>query len=173
MGKAPKAARNNAMQSGFTIIEVLIVLAIAGLILLIVFEAIPALERSGRNNQRRQDVTSILQAVSNYELNHSGTMPQTASSDLAPFLQQSNELTYYTDLTNSIIITTFTNQTILSTPSQAPKTDTDKVYIYDYQRCDADGSGGSNDNSAGYNDVVALYALETGSSGVSSQCQQL
>jgi prepilin-type N-terminal cleavage/methylation domain-containing protein len=36
-------------RTGFTIIEVMIVLAIAGLILLIVFLAVPALEREARN----------------------------------------------------------------------------------------------------------------------------
>jgi prepilin-type N-terminal cleavage/methylation domain-containing protein len=48
---------------GFTIIEVLIVLAIAGLILLIVFLAVPALQRNSRNTQRREDVSRILAAA--------------------------------------------------------------------------------------------------------------
>ena len=39
---------------GFTIIEVMIVLAIAGLILLIVFLAVPALQRNGRNTTKKQ-----------------------------------------------------------------------------------------------------------------------
>jgi prepilin-type N-terminal cleavage/methylation domain-containing protein len=41
---------------GFTIIEVMIVLAIAGTILLIVFLAIPALQRSERNHNRKEAV---------------------------------------------------------------------------------------------------------------------
>ena len=41
---------------GFTIIEVMIVLAIAGLIMLIVFLAVPALQRNQRNTARKQDV---------------------------------------------------------------------------------------------------------------------
>ena len=40
---------------GFTIIEVLIVLAIAGLILLVVFLAVPALQRNARNTQRNAE----------------------------------------------------------------------------------------------------------------------
>lgn len=48
---------------GFTIIEVLIVLAIAGLILLIVFLAVPALQRNSRNTQRRDDVARVAGAV--------------------------------------------------------------------------------------------------------------
>lgn len=49
---------------GFTIIEVLIVLAIAGLIMLIVFLAIPALQRNSRNNARNNDGSRISAAVS-------------------------------------------------------------------------------------------------------------
>jgi prepilin-type N-terminal cleavage/methylation domain-containing protein len=42
-------------QSGFTIIEVMIVLAIAGVIMLALFLAVPALQRNSRNNQRDSD----------------------------------------------------------------------------------------------------------------------
>lgn len=48
---------------GFTIIEVLIVLAIAGLIMLIVFLAIPALQRNQRNNARNADASRIAAAI--------------------------------------------------------------------------------------------------------------
>lgn len=61
---------------GFTIIEVLIVLAIAGLILLIVFLAIPALQRNSRNTQRNNDVASLLGGMSEYVTNNNGRLPQ-------------------------------------------------------------------------------------------------
>ncbi len=51
-------------ERGFTIIEVLIVLAIAGLIMLIVFLAVPALNRNSRNSQRVNDVSRMAAAVS-------------------------------------------------------------------------------------------------------------
>jgi type IV pilus assembly protein PilA len=60
---------------GFTIIEVMIVLAIAGLILLIVFLAVPALQRNARNTQRKNDVQNLLASVSTYETNNAGTVP--------------------------------------------------------------------------------------------------
>lgn len=53
---------------GFTIVEVLIVLAIAGLIILIVLIAIPALQRNSRNTRLRNDASraaSLLQEVIN------------------------------------------------------------------------------------------------------------
>jgi len=49
--------------SGFTIIEVMIVLAVAGLIMAIVFLAVPALQRNARNSQRSADASRMLAAV--------------------------------------------------------------------------------------------------------------
>lgn len=60
---------------GFTIIEVLIVLAIGGLILLIVFLAVPALQRNSRNNSRRNDVAHLAGLVNEYAANHGGLLP--------------------------------------------------------------------------------------------------
>lgn len=57
---------------GFTIIEVLIVLAIAGLIMLIVFLAVPALQRNSRNTQRTSDGSQIASAVNECLSNKNG-----------------------------------------------------------------------------------------------------
>lgn len=62
-------------QEGFTIIEVLIVLAIAGLILLVVFLAVPALQRNSRNTQRKNDAAAILGGISEYTNNNGGQVP--------------------------------------------------------------------------------------------------
>lgn len=43
-------------KKGFTIIEVVLVLAIGGLIFLMVFIALPALQRSQRDTQRKDDL---------------------------------------------------------------------------------------------------------------------
>ena len=64
--------KNN--KKGFTIIEVVLVLAIAGLIFLMVFIALPALQRSQRNTRRRQDMARIMSAVVDYQANN-GKMP--------------------------------------------------------------------------------------------------
>jgi prepilin-type N-terminal cleavage/methylation domain-containing protein len=71
--------RNDRGQEGFTIIEVLIVLAIAGLILLIVFLAVPALQRSSRNTQRKNDAAAIGGAVANFISNNGGQLPNSVS----------------------------------------------------------------------------------------------
>lgn len=59
---------------GFTIIEVLIVLAIAGLIMLIVFLAVPALQRNQRNTSRNSDATRIAAAITECLANRNGTV---------------------------------------------------------------------------------------------------
>src|SRR5579883_2934846 len=70
-----KRSAYQSRRAGFTIIEVMIVLAIAGLIMLIVFLAVPALQRSSRNTQRKNDVSSIAGAIANYIDNNGGTVP--------------------------------------------------------------------------------------------------
>lgn len=62
---------------GFTIIEVLIVLAIAGLILLVVFLAVPALNRNSRNTSIKSDVQNVLGGVSEYRAANDGSNPTT------------------------------------------------------------------------------------------------
>ena len=62
-------------QKGFTIIEVVLVLAIAGLIFLVVFLALPALQRSQRDNQRRSDVGRAVAAIQSYQSNMNGKLP--------------------------------------------------------------------------------------------------
>ncbi len=60
---------------GFTIIEVVLVLAIAGLIFLVVFLALPQLQKSQRDEQRRADVGRVVAAVNTYKSNNNGSLP--------------------------------------------------------------------------------------------------
>lgn len=62
-------------EKGFTIIEVVLVLAIAGLIFLMVFIALPALQRSQRDTQRRADVSRVLTQITSYTNNNRGSVP--------------------------------------------------------------------------------------------------
>ena len=67
--RATSFARNRktfAQPAGFTIIEVALVLAIAGLIFLVVFLALPALQKSQRDTARRQDVAKAVAAIQQY-----------------------------------------------------------------------------------------------------------
>jgi prepilin-type N-terminal cleavage/methylation domain-containing protein len=66
-------------QKGFTIIEVVLVLAIAGLIFLMVFIALPALQRSQRDAQRKTDMSRAITAVTNFAGNNRNRVPQSSS----------------------------------------------------------------------------------------------
>lgn len=72
---------------GFTIIEVLIVLAIAGLIMLIVFLAVPALQRNTRNARRRSDLARFYTSVREYQTNRNkmSSSPFTGSNRESEF----------------------------------------------------------------------------------------
>ena len=61
-------------KQGFTIIEVVLVLAIAGLIFLMVFIAWPALQRSQRDTQRRNDYSMLSSEISSYITNNGGKL---------------------------------------------------------------------------------------------------
>ena len=54
-------------KKGFTIIEVVLVLAVAGLIFLMVFLALPALQRAQRDAQRKQDLSRWAAAIASYK----------------------------------------------------------------------------------------------------------
>lgn len=80
-------------QKGFTIIEVMIVLAIAGLILLIVFLAIPALQRNSRNTQRKNDAAAYIAAVSEDTNNNNGAIPTAAGNATTAASASAGQLT--------------------------------------------------------------------------------
>lgn len=63
---------------GFTIIEVVLVLAIAGLIFLMVFVALPALQAGQRDTARKNDASTVLSAINTYVSGNRGSFPTTA-----------------------------------------------------------------------------------------------
>lgn len=62
-------------EKGFTIIEVVLVLAIAGLIFLMVFIALPSLQKSQRDGQRRSDISRVATQITAYANNNRGAVP--------------------------------------------------------------------------------------------------
>lgn len=131
---------------GFTIIEVLIVLAIAGLIMLIVFLAVPALQRNQRNNARNNDASRIAASITECLANRNGDK---ASCDTAAELQ-------------------FGTLSQLSVPA-GPFSDnagtaigpgsTTAVEIGFQRACNA---AGSDDVAGGLRDFVVNFVIETG-----------
>lgn len=62
-------------KKGFTIIETSLVLAIAGLILLMVFIALPQLQRQQRDSRRKDDIITFMEAIKKYQTNNRGLLP--------------------------------------------------------------------------------------------------
>lgn len=93
-------------EKGFTIIEVALVLAIGALIFLVVFLAVPALQRNQRNDARKRDISNVVEAVTDYNSNN----PTTALVDnAAPYaetnsgIKKDNNLGKYLDTLSSNI----------------------------------------------------------------------
>lgn len=68
-------------ERGFTIIEVVLVLAIAALIFLMIFIALPALQRGQRDTARKQDANSVVSAINSWSGNHRGSLPTEGDED--------------------------------------------------------------------------------------------
>ena len=68
---------------GFTIVEVLIVLAIAGAILAAILLAVPALQQNARNSQLKTAANDVVAAISNSTANNNGSIPATGKVTLS------------------------------------------------------------------------------------------
>lgn len=73
--------KKESRKQGFTIIEVVLVLAIAGLIFLMVFIALPALQRNQRDTQRRNDYGMLSSAITTYASNNGGKLDRLYGAD--------------------------------------------------------------------------------------------
>jgi prepilin-type N-terminal cleavage/methylation domain-containing protein len=165
-------------EKGFTIIEVLIVLAIAGMIMLVVFLAVPALQRNSRNTQRKADVAGILAAYNDYMSNNAGQLPATgatATTWAAPNLtigtagtSSQAKLGFYT----TGIGGTAQGQVQQVNGPQAAVTAgsaNDRVIVNVRATCAAGGA-----TAAGSGRQVAIqYEIESGSNAFSPTCQEL
>lgn len=148
--------KNRKANAGFTIIEVLIVLAIAGLILLIVFLAVPALQRNSRNTSIKNDVQNVVGGVSEFQGANSGRMPQSVSG--------TGTVTYALTTGGNSTTINIQGSTVVSSTNAAPAAAAPAlgtVVVSLGYRCDGTASARA---------VAALYSIETSSATV-RQCQ--
>ena len=61
---------------GFTVLEIVLVLAIAGVIFLMVFIALPQMQRQQRDSRRKDDMMLFVEAIKKYQSNYRGTLPK-------------------------------------------------------------------------------------------------
>ncbi len=163
--------RNTKSKKGFTIIEVVLVLAIAGLIFLMVFIALPALQRSQRNTQRRDDYSMLSTTITNFMsnnggqisklkgiskdtlkkwVNDSGKDPNGNDYNVTVYEKYSDDINAPDDTEVFIVIGANCNGTNEETGNSKPAADTSKkaFAIYGYMEgdtlyCQASGSVGS------------------------------
>lgn len=74
-------------EKGFTIIEVVLVLAIAALIFLMVFIALPALQRTQRDTSRKDDIARVQTAINSYQSNNKGALPTNWTTFVTSYLR--------------------------------------------------------------------------------------
>lgn len=152
---------------GFTIIEVMIVLAIAGLILLIVFLAIPALQRNARNTQRSEDVGSLIGAFNEYIDNNDNQVPLVSCTGATPCAWLVNAKTGFygsAGWTAANFIYTYS----ATAQALADPASTDNIVMGNYMDCNATGTASTHGVSP--SNVAILYDLETGS-GTQEECK--
>ena len=104
-------------QNGFTIIEVVLVLAIAALIFLMVFIALPALQRSQRDTQRKADVARVQTAIQSYQSSNRNSLPAFDAAFISGYMTVGGDMfadpdgtnyTFTANAANGYVPTTFT-----------------------------------------------------------------
>jgi prepilin-type N-terminal cleavage/methylation domain-containing protein len=150
----------NRKEEGFTIIEVLIVLAIAGLILLIVFLAVPALQRNSRNTQRKEDASKALGALQEAINNSNGSL---ANGTAAPnTIDPANANYAYMSAIDYVTAGSFT-----ALPN--PLVD-GKLYVRNYSVCASGSNGQAGASGGSARNYTVTYLVEspgTSATGVS------
>ena len=161
-------AKSKNSLGGFTIIEVLIVLAIAGLILLIVFLAVPALQRNSRNTQYRSEATRLLSTTSEFINNNGGGLPAASGSGTAG----SDAAKVYA-LANTKNITTLTVVASGTVAPQSP-TLTTAILVSGGVKCGAQGGASVTPTVTGASSrsIVLIYAVENADGSVNAQCTE-
>lgn len=144
---------------GFTIIEVVLVLAIAGLIFLMVFIALPALQSGQRDTARKDDVSIISTAVSNYVSQNKGSFPAAGSTTIRNYIKGLSSNTPVT----SVNVASYT-ASVTATDGTAT--------IYLKSKCGSPGTGAQYNltSSTATRDYVVVTYLE-GGSGI-AYCQE-
>lgn len=130
--------KRTKQNEGFTIIEVVLVLAIAALIMLMVFIAWPALQRSQRDTARKNDAQTVASAIGTYRSNNNGTAPTLA------------QLQGYIDNLSQYDKTDTTNTFLTAAGAQGALTNTGQIRYVTGAKCTTGGAtlAGSSRQSA-------------------------
>lgn len=155
---------------GFTIIEVVLVLAIAGLIFLMVFIALPALQRSQRDSARKSEVGTVVSSIQSYMSNNRNAIP-TATQITQYVTGSTTETTLESGTTVTVEETSYNGTTvtpiadILGSGSGATLSQ-DQIKVWFGYKCE-----GSDLIRGTTKQASVVVALESGPSTGSIYCQ--
>lgn len=141
---------------GFTIIEVVLVLAIAGLIFLVVFLALPALQRGQRDTQRKQDLGRFMSQLTAYQGNNQGQLPSS-------YAASSSFVTNYLTNNQSFKDPSTGNDYSISSPTPtatAPVPTAGQLFVYVSASCNTSNSSGVAPLASTNNRVVAVVIYQ-------------
>lgn len=145
---------------GFTIIEVVLVLAIAGLIFLVVFLALPALQRGQRDTQRKNDAGRLISQITAYQTNNQGSLPSdwSSSGNFMPNYLTNNNQKFQDPSTGSDYTITATN----GVPGAAFSFAAGDIRVITSTRCDQSQPTGLNTASGSRNYSVMIFQEQGG-----------
>jgi len=146
-------------EQGFTIIEVVLVLAIAGLIFLMIFIALPALQRGQRDTGRKNDISTVAAAVNSYKSNNKNNISGLGDTEIRNYL---DDLSQYE-----------TSAVDVSTNGNGFTAETIRVYLN--RKCAPNGQNGSNAVQlvTATRSVAVAGGLENNGSQVVINCQDV
>jgi prepilin-type N-terminal cleavage/methylation domain-containing protein len=161
-----KKLQNN--KSGFTIIEVLIVLAIAGLIMLIVFLAVPALQRNSRNTQYRNDAAAYLGAVNEFMASNNGNLPANGNNLFGPTNADATTIQNSAKTQNIKIFSIVT-----ATTGGSQTANLNAAYIVKGAKCGTISGTDTHTYVSGPGKaVIVVYPIENSSGNAVAQCTE-
>ena len=152
---------------GFTIIEVMIVLAIAGMIILVVLLAVPAVQRSGRNSAIKTDAGAVAAGISEFSTNNNGAVP-TGIADNGSGVVNLTGAAGTTPTTAKVQGATKVSSIPTGTPAPTATTFTSAGEIQVWIGHSCPGAGTTSTTSTRAN---AIFYNTEGSSGPQLQCQ--
>lgn len=165
----------NRKESGFTIIEVLIVLAIAGLIMVVVFLAVPNLQRSQRNNGRQSEASRLSAAIGNFVSNNQGNLPTTAN-DVTSIVTDFGTFKYFSGVSptavagNSLVAGSIVFKSGVNTAATVTG---DALMVDVKAKCGTPSSNPGMKTTAGTSRQVALiYTTESSGGNYNQVCTQ-
>ena len=162
---------------GFTIIEVVLVLAIAGLIFLMVFLALPALQRGQRDTAKKNDASIIATAISNYSSNNKGDLTNLTATNIQSYIESLSQYDKAADIT---VQTAATALTVGSATAS-------KVYVQLKARCPTSIDPGTSQaltaaatpaanvigNGGSKRQAIVIVTLENNGTAYQGYCQEL